>query len=1432
MQMNHSQQAGTSLMHFDTATLLLISFFYCSFSRVNPPNPHSSTKLASMLLRAVYLRQQRTKQLANLLPPSILFPLSAQTQFKTSVTENDTNSSSDAVNGDILNGAVYTKGSLNGALNGAKNGVINRANGSNLETCATLRHVIADALKRKQRPLESLQLSKMFATSAPLFTPSTSPSFAAAPLSSLSSLPGLGTSSTPSVATSPLEAVLQLAKKRAAGEVNIKAAISTLSLKADEGDAESLFSLGLLHLFSLTPHEQLAPLPRTTGLNDSAAFPPLFGPGPSPVSANDNGASAVEFLSRAARLQHAEALLLMAQAYRNGGLPCGLRVPASLTAARLYLERSVAQGLPEAMYELGALHYSGHGVPRAPQLAFPLFLQAAQHQVPQAQHNVAAMLYKGEGVAQDLPAAANWFAKAYENGVEESETFLRELEQQGYSTHVSPALAKKQQEGLARMRIEQEELDAFLASQRKRKAERKQREEEEARQRSNKITQLRAQVQQERADFQVALQAERDADMARHRAWLLSQEQAKAREQQQKEEAAVRKQQLQKEDAEYERRLQTLQQADRTRQQRIEQEQLAREDRIRKARVEEEYKKVAQLRAQVQQERLDFQAALQAERDADVARHQAWVFSQLQAKATRKQQSHTEQAVYIHKRQLQEEETTAAGSLQLQQRGKLEMEPTQTVQDLPVVGIKEKEKQAGKEMTQDQQPTVVASKQQTQRQKAEEEEARQENQRQAEEARQEHVRQEASAKAKAEAAAKAEAEQKAQQEAAAAKREAERAAREEAEAAKAKAEAAAKAEAEKKAQQEAAAAKREAERAAREEAEAKKAADRKAQEEAAAAKREADRVAREEAAAKREAEKKEQEEKARLEMVRQAAARMEIQRKEEQDRMRILREEAERVEAQRREEEKKMALLKQEAELMAWLRKEEERKMEMLRREAESMELQRQEAEKRKQEEKRMEELRLEVEKAIVMRQVEERRKQQEQRLAIQQLGESERKARQQKEKEEKMEMQRRKQQEEEEARRALERVESQNAAQHVQLEKERLLTKIAALKAEKQRLAEMRARLVDAEKGAADDATTTAAAAAATATSEQVATATAKATREEAPVVPTATAKAAPEQQVAAVTAETAQKEEQVAPVTAEATRKEEQVAPVNAETSRKEEVAPATEKAAPKEEEVAPAVAASASEEQAAGEVRWEVGQTVKGPFGQGVLDKLYADGTWRVRMRPGPVKTSCATHVPIAQLTLVAPPTQLTLAPPTPEQTGKEQPSATVALEQPSATVAFKVGDCVSGSFGQGHIDFVYADGTFRIRLRPGPVKTSCVTRITATDLTPATAADSAASPIENDKQDSGLDASSGAKSEVQPIVNKKEKQNGEALLPVGTQVRGSFGQGSVDYVYSDGTYRIRLRPGPVKTSCVTRVPRNKLIRLVALQVARKFANPLSI
>ena len=97
---------------------------------------------------------------------------------------------------------------------------------------------------------------------------------------------------------------------------------------------------------------------------------------------------------------------------------------------KLYTAAAI-QGDASAQLYLGAIYYSGQGVPQNYKEAAKWYRKAAEQGAANAQSQLCGMYHSGEGVPQDNKEAAKWLGKAAKQGVALAQCLLGDLYQSG-----------------------------------------------------------------------------------------------------------------------------------------------------------------------------------------------------------------------------------------------------------------------------------------------------------------------------------------------------------------------------------------------------------------------------------------------------------------------------------------------------------------------------------------------------------------------------------------------------------------------------------------------------------------------------------------------------------------------------------------------------------------------------------------------------------------------------------------------------------------------------------------------------------------------------------------------------------------------------------------------------------------------------------------
>lgn len=109
----------------------------------------------------------------------------------------------------------------------------------------------------------------------------------------------------------------------------------------------------------------------------------------------------------------------------------GRGVERDYPRAYYWYRRAADQGNSNAIFNLGVMNDNGWGVPRSPHDAFELYLEAATLDHPDAMQAVGLAYAGSYGVEGDTSEAAAWFTKAFENRMDRSAFYLGELYERG-----------------------------------------------------------------------------------------------------------------------------------------------------------------------------------------------------------------------------------------------------------------------------------------------------------------------------------------------------------------------------------------------------------------------------------------------------------------------------------------------------------------------------------------------------------------------------------------------------------------------------------------------------------------------------------------------------------------------------------------------------------------------------------------------------------------------------------------------------------------------------------------------------------------------------------------------------------------------------------------------------------------------------------------
>lgn len=203
--------------------------------------------------------------------------------------------------------------------------------------------------------------------------------------------------------------------------------LGELRAAAQAGDPAAAYRLGLVH------QQGLAGVPRDSRLAtrhfESAAeaghpwarfrLAQMFD------VAGTNRARSLELKTAAANAGVAEAAALLGTQYREGRGG----VPRDAAEAARWFTVAAENGVPEAQYNLGLMHYRGEGVPRQLYEALKWMRQAAVGGHVPAQRAVGQLYLTGlDTMGQDLSEARTWLSSAASQGDRESQRLLAELD--------------------------------------------------------------------------------------------------------------------------------------------------------------------------------------------------------------------------------------------------------------------------------------------------------------------------------------------------------------------------------------------------------------------------------------------------------------------------------------------------------------------------------------------------------------------------------------------------------------------------------------------------------------------------------------------------------------------------------------------------------------------------------------------------------------------------------------------------------------------------------------------------------------------------------------------------------------------------------------------------------------------------------------------
>ena len=173
-------------------------------------------------------------------------------------------------------------------------------------------------------------------------------------------------------------------------QTNLLSSFLTTKEKAEQGDKESQYQLGLMYY-------------KGEGISKDLR-------------------EAFTWLQKAASQDHAAAQTYLGAIYFGGE-----GVLKDYTEAFKWFQKAAEQGVAEAQYNMGLVYYSGLGVSQDYSKALKWFKKAAEQGHTEAQHNMGAMYYNGYGVSKDRNKAVSWLCKAAAQGYQDSIKNLKEM---------------------------------------------------------------------------------------------------------------------------------------------------------------------------------------------------------------------------------------------------------------------------------------------------------------------------------------------------------------------------------------------------------------------------------------------------------------------------------------------------------------------------------------------------------------------------------------------------------------------------------------------------------------------------------------------------------------------------------------------------------------------------------------------------------------------------------------------------------------------------------------------------------------------------------------------------------------------------------------------------------------------------------------------
>ncbi|OGW51225.1 MAG: hypothetical protein A2Z50_08270 [Nitrospirae bacterium RBG_19FT_COMBO_42_15] len=192
--------------------------------------------------------------------------------------------------------------------------------------------------------------------------------------------------------------------------------LAELQKKADAGDADAQFKLGLIYgkgdgvpkdAAKAAEWMQKAAAQGNADAQNTLGLIYVIGEG-----VQKDAAKAVEWWQKAAAQGNADALNNLGFIYDKGDDG----VPRDAAKAVEWYQKAAAQGNADAQLRLGKMYYIGEGVPKDAAKAVEWYQKAAAQGNAVGQYSLGWMYYEGEGVPKNAAKAVEWYQKAAAQG--------------------------------------------------------------------------------------------------------------------------------------------------------------------------------------------------------------------------------------------------------------------------------------------------------------------------------------------------------------------------------------------------------------------------------------------------------------------------------------------------------------------------------------------------------------------------------------------------------------------------------------------------------------------------------------------------------------------------------------------------------------------------------------------------------------------------------------------------------------------------------------------------------------------------------------------------------------------------------------------------------------------------------------------------------